>query len=159
MLIRIIAVGRLKERYLADGMAEYARRIRPFARLEVVEVADEPFPGRPGEADRRLVQQREAARIRRRIPEDSHILALDPGGRTVSSEEFAFLFSEAALAGRSRFSLLIGGALGLDRSLLEGAAGVISFSRMTFPHQLFRLMLVEQIYRAFKIMRGEPYHW
>ncbi len=159
MHIRIIAVGRLKERYLADGVAEYVLRIKPYARLEIVEVADEPFSGRPAEAERRRVREREAALIRRRIPQGSYVLALDPGGRTVTSEEFASLFSDAALAGRSDFSLLIGGALGLDRSLLQCADQIVSFSRMTFPHQLFRLMLVEQVYRAFKIMRGEPYHW
>lgn len=159
MRIRIVAVGRVKERYLADGVNEYLRRMTPFARVEIVEIPDEPFSDGTSEAQRRMVQEREAARIIRHIPDGSVVAALDRKGRPVTSKEFAALFADATLAGRSSFTFLIGGALGFDPSLLSRAQDVVSFSKLTFPHQLFRLILVEQLYRSFKINRGEPYHW
>jgi 23S rRNA (pseudouridine1915-N3)-methyltransferase len=152
-------VGRLKERYLTEGVTEYRRRMTPFARVEIAEIPEEPFTAGASEAEVWQVQEREAARLSRQVPGDSYVIALDRQGRLLTSEGFASLFADVALVGRSSFTFLIGGALGLHPSLLDSAAGVVSFSRLTFPHQLFRLILIEQLYRAFKINRGEPYHW
>lgn len=155
----IVAVGRLKEPYLAEAAEEYLRRLAPYARVRIYEVPEEPFPPHPGAAQRRAVQEREAVRLARHIPGDSCLISLAPGGRMLSSEELAALLEERALAGRGHFTFLVGGPLGLAPALLERSALVLSFSRLTFPHQLFRVMLLEQLYRVCKILRHEPYHW
>ncbi len=159
MSIVILSVGRIKEPFLKAGIEEYLRRIRPYARVTVTEVPEESFGPHPGEAERAAVLSREGDKLRRHLEDDAYVVALDPKGKQVSSEEFAELLETRALEGKSRVTFIIGGPLGLSSDILDRADQIISFSSMTFPHQLFRLMLVEQLYRAFKISRREPYHW
>ncbi|MDI6907218.1 MAG: 23S rRNA (pseudouridine(1915)-N(3))-methyltransferase RlmH [Thermoanaerobacterales bacterium] len=155
----IVAVGRLKEPYLVEAAEEYLRRLVPYARVQVHEVPEEPFPPRPSPAQSRAVREQEAARLARHIPGGGCLIALAPRGRIPSSEELAALVEERALAGQGHLIFLVGGPLGLAPALLERAAMVLSFSRLTFPHQLFRVILLEQLYRVCKIVRHEPYHW
>jgi len=159
MHFTIVAVGRLKEPYLVAAAEEYLRRLAPYARVRVHEVPEEAFPPHPSPAQGRAVREREAALLARSIPADTFLVALSPAGRMLTSEDFAALIGERALEGRGRFTFLIGGSLGLAPALLERADLVLSFSRLTFPHQLFRVILLEQLYRACKILRHEPYHW
>lgn len=155
----IVTVGRLKEPYLVEAAEEYLRRLAPYARVQVHEVPEEPFPPYPPAARSRAVREREAARLARHIPADSYLIALAPKGGMLSSEDLAALVEERALGGQGHLTFLIGGALGLAPALLERSDLVLSFSRLTFPHQLFRVILLEQLYRACKILRHEPYHW
>ncbi|MBO8127893.1 MAG: 23S rRNA (pseudouridine(1915)-N(3))-methyltransferase RlmH [Peptococcaceae bacterium] len=159
MHLHILAVGRIKERYLVDGIREYQRRLRPYARVNVTEVADCPFSPWPSAQERQNVLAAEAAALQKHLSGGTRLVAFDRRGRAVSSEEFAALLADAALYGQSHVTFLIGGALGLDPSLLRAADDVLSFSRLTFPHQMFRLILFEQVYRACKINKREPYHW
>ncbi|MBE0467858.1 MAG: 23S rRNA (pseudouridine(1915)-N(3))-methyltransferase RlmH [Candidatus Desulforudis sp.] len=158
MRIEILALGKLKERYLDRGVEEYLRRLKPYARVTVTVVPETGFSARPAESKKRLVLAAEAERLGRFIREDTFLVALDPGGEMLDSVEFSQVLDREALTGRSHFTFVIGGPLGLDDSIRARAHLVLSFSRLTFPHQLFRLMLLEQIYRALKIIRGEPYH-
>lgn len=156
--IEILAVGKLKETYLIQGVEAYLRRLKPYARLAVTEVPETGFGVRPGAPEIRSVLAAEAGRLQRLIREDTYLIALHPAGEMLDSVAFSNLMDREALAGRSHFTFVIGGALGLDKTILGCAQSILSFSRMTFPHQLFRLILLEQVYRAVKISRGEPYH-
>jgi 23S rRNA (pseudouridine1915-N3)-methyltransferase len=159
MKITIVAVGKIKEKYLAAGIAEYAKRLSPYCRLNIVEVDEERMPDSPSAAEKEKVLEKEGVRVLRHIPATSHLIVLDVAGEQSSSEELAAKLAELALAGQSDITFAIGGAFGLSRSLLQAAHERLSFSKMTFTHQMIRMMLVEQVYRAFKINRGEPYHW
>jgi 23S rRNA (pseudouridine1915-N3)-methyltransferase len=156
--IEILAVGKLKERYLAEGVEDYRRRMQPYARVTVREVPETGFGLRPDEAEKRAVLAAEARRLVRYLRDGPYVLALAPDGEMLDSVAFARLLDRQMLGGKSDFVFVIGGPLGLDQTILSRADRVLSFSRMTFPHQLFRLMLLEQLYRALKINRGEPYH-
>ncbi|GAV22930.1 23S rRNA (pseudouridine(1915)-N(3))-methyltransferase RlmH [Carboxydothermus pertinax] len=158
MEITIVAVGKIKEKYLKEGIAEYLKRLSPYARLTVIEVDDENAPENLFLAEAEKVVKKEGERILAKIPPSSFIIALDIKGKNLSSEELASFISEKSLYGQSKLTFLIGGSLGLSREVLERADFKLSFGRMTYPHQLMRLILLEQIYRAFKIIRGEPYH-
>jgi len=151
--IRIVAVGRLKERFWSEAAGEYLKRLGPYADVRVVEVADRD-PGR-GE-DRALAE--EASAVLRALPDSTHVIALDIGGRQMSSEQLAERLSQLALEGRSDVSFVIGGSLGLAPEALARADERLSLGPMTLPHNLARVVLLEQVYRAFKIIRGEPYH-
>ncbi|MGE5530164.1 MAG: 23S rRNA (pseudouridine(1915)-N(3))-methyltransferase RlmH [Patescibacteria group bacterium] len=157
MRIRILAVGRLREDYLRAAAADYAGRLRPYAQLEVVEVPGLPDPARPTAAAVAKVRGEEAALLLRRMKPDETLVALDPGGRTLTSEEFAAFLQPHEAAGKT-LVFAVGGSWGLGRELLERAAARISLSAMTFPHGLARVILMEQLFRAFRIMRGEVYH-
>jgi 23S rRNA (pseudouridine1915-N3)-methyltransferase len=157
--ITIVAVGRLKERYLVDGIAEYSKRLRSYCRLNIVEVKDEPFRDGYSEAEQEMVKAKEAERIRKVIPERGYVIALDIQGQMVSSEEMAAAIDRLAVEGWSHIVFVIGGALGLHSSLIDSAHMRLSFSPLTFPHQLMRLILLEQLYRWFTISRGESYHY
>lgn len=159
MRITIVAVGKLKEKYLVQGMAEFMKRLTPLARVEIVEVGEEYMPEAPSPAEKAQILRKEGERLLRRVPEGSHLVVLDVQGAPRSSEELAARISELALAGRSHFTFLIGGAFGLSEEVRQAADERLSFSAMTFTHQMVRLLLLEQIYRAFKINRGEKYHW
>lgn len=159
MRITIVAVGKLKEKYLVQGMAEFMKRLTPLARVEIVEVGEEYMPEAPSPAEKAQILRKEGERLLRRVPEGSHLVVLDVQGAPRSSEELAARISELALAGRSHFAFLIGGAFGLSEEVRQAADERLSFSAMTFTHQMVRLLLLEQIYRAFKINRGEKYHW
>jgi len=158
MNIQIIAVGKLKEKYLIDGIKEYSKRLGPHAKLQIHEVADEKVPESLSAAQEEQAKEREGERILALIKPDTHVIALAIDGKLWSSEELAEQIQSLATYGRSQVAFVIGGSLGLSRAVLQRADQKLSFGRLTYPHQLMRLILVEQIYRAFKIIRGEPYH-
>lgn len=158
MQINILAVGRLKERYLREAQEEYLKRLSTYARVNVLEVPDESVPEGAPPALEEKIKSREGDRLAGHVQPAAHVVALDREGGQLSSEEFARFLSGLALEGKSQATFLIGGTLGLSGEILRSARTRISFSRMTFPHQLIRVVLLEQIYRAFKINRGEPYH-
>ena len=158
MRIDIIAPGRVKERYLADAIAEYAKRLSRYCKLAVIEVADEKTPDHAPEAVERQIKRKEGERIARHLKPDAFVIALAIDGRQLSSEELAATIDRLGLDGTSHIQFIIGGSLGLDDGILARADMRLSFSRMTFPHQLMRVILLEQIYRAYKINAGEPYH-
>lgn len=159
MLIQIVAVGKLKEKYLIDGIAEYVKRMTPYAKLQIVEVAEEKAPERLSAAEEAQVKQREGERILAAIKsDDTHVIALAIEGEPWSSEELARHIAGLGTYGTSQLAFVIGGSLGLSEAVLQRAARRLSFGRITLPHQLMRLVLAEQVYRAYKIMRGEPYH-
>ena len=159
MKIRIVAVGKLKEKYLREGVAEYEKRLAPFASVELLETREEYMAENPSEAQRQETLAKEGERLLRLVPERSFLIVLDVKGKLLSSEALAKELAGLALQGRSDFTFLIGGAFGLSPAVRERADLRISFSPMTFTHQMVRLLLYEQIYRAFKINRGEKYHW
>jgi 23S rRNA (pseudouridine1915-N3)-methyltransferase len=157
--IRVIAVGKLREGFWRDAEAEYRKRLSGYTtRLEVIEVADEPTPDNASPAQEDAARQREAERILARLSEREHVIALDGAGRTFSSPAFAAHLGGLATQGVSDLAFVIGGSLGLHESVHVRAALILSFGAFTFPHQLMRVVLLEQVYRAFKINRGEPYH-
>ena len=159
MKIRIVAVGKLKEKYLREGVAEYAKRLAPFASVELLETREEYMAENPSEAQRQQTLAKEGERLLRLVPERSFLIVLDVRGKLLSSEALAKELAALALQGQSDLTFLIGGAFGLSPAVRERADLRISFSPMTFTHQMVRLLLYEQIYRAFKINRGEKYHW
>ena len=159
MKITILAVGKLKEKYLRDGVAEYEKRLAPFAKLDFIEIAEEKMPENFSMAEKEKTLVREGERLLARVPEGSELIVLDVAGESLSSEELSTRLSEWMLAGVSHIAFLIGGAFGLSPAVRSAARLRLSLSKMTFTHQMARLLLTEQIYRAFKIMRGEKYHW
>lgn len=158
MRISIVAAGRIKEKYLSAGIGEFAKRIAPYAKLDVLEIEEEKMPENPSAAQKEQTLDKEAQRLRKLIPTGSYLVVLDVGGKQLSSEQFADRFASLTLGGRSHITFLIGSAFGLSDKLRQVADERWSFSKLTFTHQMIRLLLVEQIYRAFKIWRGEPYH-
>lgn len=156
--IQLIVVGKIKERYLSDGIAEYIKRMGPYAKIQITELSDEKAPETMSTAEELQVKEREGERILSHIKSDAHVIALAINGQNWSSEELAAQLNHHSTYGSSHFVFVIGGSLGLSGAVLKRANQQLSFGRMTFPHQLMRLILVEQIYRACKIMRGEPYH-
>jgi 23S rRNA (pseudouridine1915-N3)-methyltransferase len=158
MNVTVLAVGRLKEAYLKAGVAEYEKRLKGYCKLTIVEVADEKAPESMSAAQAEAVKEKEGERLLARIKQNQYVIALAIEGTMHSSEQFAEKLERLASNGQSDVVFLIGGSLGLSKSALARANERISFSKMTFPHQLMRLILLEQIYRAFKIARGEAYH-
>jgi 23S rRNA (pseudouridine1915-N3)-methyltransferase len=155
--IRIIAVGKLKEDYFQAAQAEYLKRLKPYAKMEMKEVPDLPCPDSYSPAQEERVRQREGEAIAGRLGAGQYLIALDRNGKQLSSIEFAELIKDKESNGVP-ITMVIGGSLGLAEELLKKADRRLSFSEFTFPHQLFRVMLLEQIYRACKINRGERYH-
>lgn len=158
MKITIVTVGKLKEKYLKQGIAEYVKRLGPYAKVDIIEVPDEKAPENLSEAQMVEVKQKEGERILQKINQDSYVITLEIEGKQVTSEKLAKKIDDLATYGKSKVAFVIGGSLGLSDEVLERSDYGLSFSNMTFPHQLMRLMLVEQVYRAFKIIRNEPYH-
>ncbi|MFC4802338.1 23S rRNA (pseudouridine(1915)-N(3))-methyltransferase RlmH [Neobacillus sp. GCM10023253] len=158
MNISIITVGKLKEKYLKQGIEEYLKRLTAYAKVELIEVADEKAPEELSELEMLQVKQKEGERILGKISQDTYMIALAIQGKMQSSEELADTLDKLATYGKSKLAFVIGGSLGLSDEVIKRSNEQLSFSRMTFPHQLMRLILVEQIYRAFRINRGEPYH-
>jgi 23S rRNA (pseudouridine1915-N3)-methyltransferase len=159
--VRIIVVGRLRERYWQDAEAEYRKRLTSYTtRLEILEVSDEPTPDDASPAQEQAIRQKESERLLAKIGEREYVVALDGGrGKAYTSSTFAaHLEKVLADGGHSVLTFVIGGSLGLHETLLARADLTLSFGAFTFPHQLMRVLLLEQIYRAFKIQRGEPYH-
>lgn len=158
MNIQIITVGKLKEKYLVQGIAEYLKRLTAYAKVTIVEVPDEKAPEVLSDAEMKQVKDKEGVRILAKIPDDAHVIALAIDGKMKSSEEFAADLDKLATYGKSKVAFVIGGSLGLSEAVLRRSNEQISFGRLTLPHQLMRLVLVEQVYRAFRIVRGAPYH-
>lgn len=159
MKITIVCAGRLKEKYLTDGVAEFLKRLTPFAKTEIIEISEEKMKDNPSEAEKEKTLTLEGGRLLRQVPAGSYLFVLDVFGKEKSSEELAQRINELGLSGRSHLTFLIGGAFGLSREVRAAADELLSFSRLTFTHQMVRLLLVEQLYRSFKINRGEKYHW
>ncbi|WP_270166953.1 23S rRNA (pseudouridine(1915)-N(3))-methyltransferase RlmH [Paenibacillus sp. SYP-B4298] len=158
MLIQIAAVGKLKEKYLVLGIAEYAKRLGPYVKLQLTEVPDEKAPETMSAAEETQVRDREGERLLAQIKPEAHVIALAIDGELWSSEDLAVQLDKLATYGKSHITFVIGGSNGLSPAILRRAQQKLSFGRMTLPHQLMRLVLVEQVYRAVKINRGEPYH-
>jgi len=156
--ISIISVGKLKEKYLKMGIDEYLKRLSAYAKIEIIEVPDEKAPEELSETEMQQVKQKEGDRILSKVSPDTHVIALAIEGKMKSSEELAKQLDQLATHGKSKIAFIIGGSLGLSSEVMKRANDTLSFSKMTFPHQLMRLILVEQVYRAYRINRGEPYH-
>lgn len=156
--IQIICVGKIKEKFYRDALAEYVKRLSRYCTLEIAEVADERTPDGAGDAEVEQIKRREAERILSKLKEGTRVYTLEIQGKRYTSEGFAGLLAQDALNGRSQIAFVIGGSLGLHQTVLTRSDAGISFSDMTFPHQLMRVILAEQIYRAFRINGGEPYH-
>lgn len=158
MQIKIITVGKLKEKYLIQGINEYMKRMKSYAKIELIEVSDEKAPENLSAAEMIQVKEKEGERILAKIKEQDYVFALAINGKEYSSEGFAATIDQLGIQGKSSLAFVIGGSLGLSEQVLNRSNAEISFGQMTYPHQLMRLILVEQIYRAFRINRGEPYH-
>ena len=159
MRIRLLCIGKIKEKYLQAGIAEYVKRLGPFAKLEISELDEERMPENPSAAEKAQALEREGERLLKQVKNGSTLVLLDVAGKNLSSEELARFMANLSVQGQSDITFIIGGAFGVSPALQRAAHLRLSFSRMTFTHQMVRLLLVEQIYRAFKINRGEPYHW
>ena len=158
MKITIVCAGKLKEKYLRDGIAEYEKRLHPYADLRTIEIIEERMKDRPSPAEKDEVLRREGERLSSQIPQGAYLIVLDVGGEEMSSEKFSAWIDHLMLMGESHIAFLIGGPFGLSDELRQRADLRLSFSQFTLPHQLIRLFLMEQIYRSFKISRHEPYH-
>ena len=158
MKIKIVTVGKLKEKYLKDGIAEYTKRISRFTKLEMIELTDEKTPDKASELENQKILETEGARILSKVGERDFVVVLAIEGKTFSSEDFSKQLEQASIKGYSTLTFIIGGSLGLATIVKNRANLSVSFGRLTLPHQLMRLVLVEQIYRAFTIQQGSPYH-
>lgn len=158
MDITIISVGKLKEKYLKAGIAEYLKRLKSYAKVKIIEVPDEPAGNNLSLKEIEQVKEMEGKKIIQKIPDRSEVIALDLRGKEFTSEKFASYIDETATYGKSHIVYIIGGSHGISDEVLEKTHLKISFGKLTYPHQLMRLILVEQIYRAFKILNNEPYH-
>ena len=158
MKITILTVGKLKEKFFREAVAEYCKRLSKYCKLEILEVADEKTPEKASTAEEEQIKEREGARLLKQIPESAYVLALAIDDAQMDSVSFSRKIENLGMTGKSHLIFLIGGSLGLADSVLLRADEKISFSKMTFPHQLMRVILLEQIYRGYRIMKGEPYH-
>ena len=158
MNINIIAVGKIKEKYLKDAIDEYSKRLSRFCKLTITEIPDEAMSDRPSDAEKDAILQKEGNKILGAIKNTDVLVSLCVEGKQLESEEFADFFAEECVQGASSFTFIIGGSLGLLESIKSKSKMRLSFSKMTFPHQLMRVVLLEQIYRAFKINANESYH-
>lgn len=158
MKITVITVGKLKEKYLKDAIAEYSKRLSKYCKLEIVEVADEKTPDNASEFVEDSIRSKEAERILKYVKDDAYIITLEIGGKQLSSEELAEKIDKLGVQRTSHIIFIIGGSIGLGKEVLQKSNYALSFSKMTFPHQLMRVILLEQVYRSYRIINGEPYH-
>ena len=158
MKITILTVGKIKEKYLRDAIAEYSKRLSRYAKLEIIEVADEKTPDSASETVETNIKNKEAERLLKYIRDDAYLITLEIKGKQLTSEELAQKIDTLGVQGTSHIIFVIGGSLGLGEEVLKRSNYALSFSKMTFPHQLMRVILLEQIYRGFKINSNEPYH-
>lgn len=158
MKITLITVGKIKEKFYADAIAEYGKRLSRYCKLEITEVADEKTPDHAGVILKQQIKDKEGERVLSHIREGVYVIALAIRGKMLDSEELADKINGMAITGTSQIVFVIGGSLGLSDRVLDRADYLLSFSRMTFPHQLMRVVLLEQVYRSFRIIREEPYH-
>ena len=158
MNITIISVGRIKEKYLKSGIAEYSKRLSRYCKLSFIEVTDEKAPENLSGVEMENVRDKEGEGILKNIKNGAYVIALDIKGKMISSEELAEKLNTLGIQGKSNIVFIIGGSLGLSKEILKRSDFKLSFSPMTFPHQLMKMILLEQVYRGFRINRGEPYH-
>ena len=158
MNIRIIGVGKIKEKHMQEGIKEYLKRLSRYCNLEILEVGDEKAPENLSEKEKNIIKNKEGERILSKIPSNSYIISLIIDGKKLSSEELSKKIETLMIDGVDNITFIIGGSLGLSEEIVNKSNFKISFSNMTFPHQLMRMILLEQVYRGFRIMRGEPYH-
>ncbi|WP_342753063.1 23S rRNA (pseudouridine(1915)-N(3))-methyltransferase RlmH [Shouchella clausii] len=158
MNITILSVGKLKEKYLKQGIDEYIKRLSAYAKVDIIELPDEKAPENLSTEDMRIIKKKEGERLLAKISADSHVIALAIEGNMKTSEQLAKNIEQLGTYGKSKIAFVIGGSLGLSNDVYARADELLSFSKMTFPHQLMKLVLFEQLYRSFRIMRGEPYH-
>ncbi len=156
--VRLICAGKLKERFFLEAAAEYEKRLRPFCRLELIELPETRLPERPSPAEIHAALEQEAAEIGKKLLKDGRLICLCVEGKQVSSEAFAELLTETENSGRPRINFVIGSSFGLAEELKNRADARLSMSKMTFPHHLARVMLMEQLYRGFQIKEGTKYH-
>ena len=157
--INIICVGKIKENYLKDAIQEYSKRLSKYCTLNFIELQDEMLPNKINDSVISEIKQKENAKIIEHIKKDSYVICLDLKGKEYSSEEFSKKIDDIALNFNSTITFIIGGTLGLNNEVLSMANEKVCFSKMTFPHQLIRVFLLEQLFRAFKISKNETYHW
>ena len=158
MKITLITVGKIKEKYLKDAIAEYSKRLSRYCKLEIVEVADEKTPDNASDTVEDAIRDKEGERILKYIKEDAYVITLEIAGKMLTSEEMAEKIDKLGVQGTSHIIFIIGGSIGLGREILKRSDYALSFSKMTFPHQLIRVILLEQIYRSYRIINHEPYH-
>lgn len=158
MQIKVISVGSLKEKYLKQGIEEYTKRLRSYCHLEMIEVPDERAPEKLSLKEMEKIKEKEGKRILSKISDQEVLIAMAIEGKLVSSEDLASFVEECAVFGKSRITFIIGGSLGLSDEVKQRADYLYSFGKITLPHQLMRLVLTEQLYRAFRINAGHSYH-
>lgn len=158
MKITVITVGKIKEKYLKDAIAEYSKRLSKYCKLEIVEVADEKTPDQASDVVEEGIRSKEGERILKYVKEDAYVITLEIQGKLLTSEELSEKIEKLGVQGTSHITFIIGGSIGLGGEVLKRSDFALSFSKMTFPHQLMRVILLEQIYRSYRIMNGEPYH-
>ena len=158
MKITLITVGKIKEKYLKDAIAEYSKRLSKYCKLEIEEVADEKTPDQASENVERQIRQKEGERILRYVKDDAYVFTLEIGGTMLDSVAFAKKMETLGIQGKSHLIFIIGGSIGLGEEVLRRSDYALSFSKMTFPHQLMRVILLEQVYRGYRIIEGAPYH-
>ena len=159
MRFYVVCIGKLKDAYLRDGVAEFVKRMRPYGGITITELNESKIGDKPSDADRKQVLDEEGERLLKAVPKNAYIVLLDVYGKTMSSEDLAKTVAKLEVDGVSDMAFIIGGAFGVSEVLRQSVNYKLSFSPMTFTHQMVRLLLVEQIYRASKINRNEPYHW
>ncbi len=158
MKITVLCVGKIKEKYFVQGIEEYAKRLSRYCKLEIIEVADEKTPDNASEVVELQIKQKEGDRLRKYIPDSAYVIALAIEGKQQDSVAFGRQIEKLGIEGKSHIIFIIGGSLGLDPEIIKQADYLLSFSKMTFPHQMMRMVLLEQIYRGYRIVQGEPYH-
>ncbi|CAM3798881.1 23S rRNA (pseudouridine(1915)-N(3))-methyltransferase RlmH [Clostridium perfringens] len=158
MNITVISVGKLKEKYLKQAIDEYSKRLSRYCKLEIIELPDEKTPDNASEKEELQIKEKEGKLILSKIKDNMHVIAMDLKGNEITSEKFSKYIENCGVMGNSNITFVIGGSLGLSQEVIKRADYKLCFSKMTFPHQLFRVMLLEQVYRAFRIMKNETYH-
>ncbi|MCI9412575.1 MAG: 23S rRNA (pseudouridine(1915)-N(3))-methyltransferase RlmH [Eubacterium sp.] len=158
MKIRILCVGKIKEKFMREALGEYSKRLSRYIKLEIIEVVDEKTPDSASEKEENQIRDKEAERLLKQIRQEDYVIALAIDGKMYDSVAFSRKLDRFGMLGRGSVVFVIGGSLGLGEQVLERADESISFSKMTFPHQLMRVILLEQIYRGYRILRNEPYH-
>ncbi len=158
MKITLITVGKIKEKYLKDAIAEYSKRLSRYCKLEIIEVADEKTPDNASETVEDDIRDKEGERILKYVKDDAYVVTLEIQGKLLTSEELAEKIDKLGIQGTSHIIFIIGGSIGLGKEVLKRSDYALSFSKMTFPHQLMRVILLEQIYRSYRIISHEPYH-
>ena len=158
MKITLLTVGKIKEKFLRDAIAEYSKRLSKYCKLEIIEVADEKTTDHASEVVEKSIRDKEGERLMRYIRDDDYVITLEIGGKMLDSVAFSRQLENLGIRGQSHIWFVIGGSIGLGDALVKRSDYALSFSKMTFPHQLMRVILLEQIYRSYRIMTNQPYH-